>query len=155
MERKDIVEHLRAAKAAHIKWVQKAKLLINGLDVPEGAIPVDSTECKFGKWFYSEGQILHSLTNVSPQAIKSIENLHSKLHDEYLKIFNIYFNKSKAGFLCKIFGIKRRNVSDQEYKFGQDYYAILENISKDLLEEIDKLEKKLIEVSEEEVKSLI
>ena len=155
MERKDIVEHLRAAKAAHIKWVQKAKLLINGLDVQEGAIPVDATECKFGKWFYSEGQILHSLTNVSPEAIARIEDSHSKLHDEYLKIFNIYFNKSKGGLLCQIFGLKRRNVSDEEYKFGQDYYDILENISKDLLEEINILEKHLIEVSEEEIKSLI
>ena len=155
MEKKDIVEHLRVAKSAHIKWVQKAKLLINGLDVEEGAIPVDATECTFGKWFYSEGQILNALTNVDSEAIESIEDLHSKLHDEYLKIFNIYFNKAKAGFLCKLFGLKRRNVSDEEYYLARDYYNDLEKISKDLLKEINELEKKLIAVSGEEVKSLV
>lgn len=51
-----ILEHLRGAKAVHIKWTQKAKLLISGLSIKEDAIPVDSTECKFGKWFYGEGQ---------------------------------------------------------------------------------------------------
>ncbi len=155
MEKREIIEHLRTAKAAHIKWVQKAKLLINGLDVEEGTIPVDSTECKFGKWFYSEGQILNALTHISPAAIESIEVLHSQLHDEYLKIFNIFFNKSKAGFICKLFGLKRRNVSDEEYKISRDYFKSLEKVSKELLEEINKLEKELIVVSEEEIQSLV
>ena len=155
MEKRDVVEHLRAAKAAHIKWVQKAKLLINGLDVEEDNIPVDATECKFGKWFYSEGQILNSLSSIPSKEIDSIEELHSKLHDEYLKIFNIYFNKVKAGLLCKIFGLKRRNVTDEEHRLARDFYDSLEIISKDLLKEINILEKKLIAVSEEEIKSLI
>jgi len=155
MERKDIIEHLRAAKSAHIKWVQKAKLLINGLHVEEDNIPVDATECKFGKWFYSEGQILNSLSNIPSEEIESIEELHSKLHDEYLEIFNIYFNKSKASFLCKIFGLKRRNISDEEHESARNFYNNLEIISKDLLKEINILEKKLIEVSEEEIKKLL
>lgn len=155
MEKKDVLEHLRVAKVAHIKWVQKSKLLINGLNVEEGTIPVDSTECNFGKWFYSEGQVLNSLTHIPSEVVESIEDLHSALHDEYLKIFNIYFNKAKAGFLCKIFGLKRRNVSDEEYEFARECYNNLEKISKDLLEEINGLEKKLIEISEEEIKSLV
>ncbi len=155
MEKREIIEHLRAAKAAHIKWVQKAKLLINGLDVEEGTIPVDATECKFGKWFYSEGQVLNSLTHISPTAIESLEVLHSQLHDEYLKIFNIFFNKAKAGLICKLFGLKRRNVSDEEYRVSREYFNSLEIISKDLLEEINKLEKELIIVSEEEIQSLV
>jgi len=31
MKKEETLEHLRAAKAAHIKWVQKAKFLINGV----------------------------------------------------------------------------------------------------------------------------
>ncbi|WP_297432495.1 CZB domain-containing protein [Sulfurimonas sp.] len=76
MEKEEVLEHLRAAKAAHIKWIQKAKLLINGIDISEDTIPIDSTECKFGKWFYSDGQILNSLSNNPMECMQSIENLH-------------------------------------------------------------------------------
>ncbi|MFT5662111.1 MAG: hypothetical protein ACI9TV_002759 [Sulfurimonas sp.] len=155
MEKLDLVSNVRAARTAHIKWVQKAKLLINGLDVQEGAIPVDSTECEFGKWFYDKGQILNSLTNNTKEEMERIEDLHSKLHDQYLEIFNIYFNKVKTGWLCKIFGIKRRNVSDEEQKLAKKHFESMEVISKDLLEEINKLEQLLIAVSEEDVKILI
>ena len=155
MEKADLISNVRVAKAAHIKWVQKAKLLINGLDVKEGAIPVDSTECEFGKWFYDKGQVLNSLTNNTKEEMERIEDLHFILHDQYLEIFNIYFNKVKSGWLCKILGVKRRNVSDEEQKVAKRYFDSMEIISKDLLEEINKLEQILIAVPEEKVKSLI
>jgi len=155
MEKEEVVNHLRAAKAAHIKWVQKAKLLISGLEVEEDAIPVNSTDCKFGKWFYGDGQMLNSLTNNPMEAMASIENLHFRLHDVYLQIFNIYFNKSKGGFFTKLLGLKRKNVSELEAKVARDYYVEMENISKELLEEINRLERRLIAVSEDKIRTLV
>jgi len=155
MEKEDVLSHLRAAKAAHIKWVQKAKLLINGLDVDEGAIPVDSTECKFGKWFYSDGQVLNSLTNNPEEAMANIENFHFRLHDTYLQIFNIYFNKEKGGFFTKLFGGKRKNITDIEIAEAKVYYEDLEQISRGLLDEINRLERRLVAVSEEKIKALV
>jgi len=155
MEKEDVLSHLRAAKAAHIKWVQKAKLLINGLDVDEGAIPVGSTDCKFGKWFYSDGQMLNSLTNNPAEAMANIENLHFKLHDSYLQIFNVYFNKSKGGFFTKLFGTKRKNISEAEIDIAKGYYEEMEQISHDLLEEINRLERRLVAVSDEKIKALV
>jgi len=155
MNKEDVLGHLRGAKAAHIKWVQKAKLLINGLDVEENAIPVDSTECKFGKWFYSDGQMLNALTNNPVEAMKKIEDLHFDLHDIYLQIFNIYFNKSKGSFFTKFFGLKRNNVSDLEEKVAHDYYEKMETISRDLLAEINRLERRLIAVSDEKMQTLV
>ena len=156
MEKEDVINHLRAAKAAHIKWVQKAKLLINGLDIEEDAIPIDSTECKFGKWFYSDGQILNSLANNPAEAMGSIENLHFRLHDVYLQIFNIYFNKAKKlGFFSKIFGLKRKQVTDLESKVAFEHYHSMEQISKELLEEINRLERRLIAVSEDKIRTLM
>ena len=81
MNKTDILTQLRAAKAAHINWVQRAKLLISGFDVKEDSIPVNSTECKFGKWFYSDGQLLSSIRNNPTECMIEIENLHFKLHD--------------------------------------------------------------------------
>ena len=155
MEKEEVVSHLRAAKAAHIKWVQKAKLLISGLEVAEDAIPVNSTDCKFGKWFYGDGQMLNSLANNPMEAMANIESLHFKLHDAYLQIFNIYFNKSKGGFFTKLLGLKRRNVSEVEANVAAEHYVAMENISKELLEEINRLERRLIAVTEEKIRTLV
>jgi len=155
MEKDEVLGHLRAAKAAHIKWVQKAKLLINGLDVEENAIPVDSTECKFGKWFYSDGQILNALTNNPPECMSNIESLHFNLHDVYMQIFNIYFNKQKGTLFTRFFGLKRKNVSEVETKVAHEYYEKMEEISRNLLDEINRLERRLIAVSDDKIKNLV
>ena len=154
MDKEHILEHLRAAKSAHIKWVQKAKLLINGIDVKEDSIPVDSTECKFGQWFYSEGQVLNALSNNPVECMVKIERLHFNLHDVYMNIFNIYFNKPKGGFFSKLFG-KKTTIEDYEVDKAKQYYANLEIISQELLEEINRLERRLIAVPEERIKQLV
>ena len=154
MNKEHVLEHLRAAKSAHIKWVQKAKLLINGIEVNENAIPVDSTECKFGQWFYSDGQILNALSNNPLECMTKIERLHFNLHDVYMNIFNIYFNKSKDGFFAKLFG-KKKVLNEDEISKAAQYYDNLELISKELLEEINRLERRLLAVSEEKIKQLV
>ena len=156
MKKEDVLGHLRAAKAAHIKWVQKAKLLINGVDIKEDSIPVDSTECKFGQWFYSDGQVLNALSNNPLECMQKIEGLHFELHDNYLSIFNIYFTHGKKpGFFSKIFGVKKRVLSPSEVQLAHERYARLEEISKELLDEINRLERRLIAVSEEKIEALV
>jgi hypothetical protein len=156
MKKDEVLGHLRAAKAAHIKWVQKAKLLINGLDVNENAIPVDSTECAFGKWFYSDGQILNALSNNPMECMQHIETLHFNLHDIYLKIFSIYFSEDKkAGFFAKLFGVKRTEPSASEQELAHQYYLEMEKVSHELLEEINRLERRLVAVSDEKIEALV
>lgn len=156
MTKEDVLTHLRAANSAHIKWVQKAKLLINGVDINENAIPVDSTECKFGQWFYSDGQILNALSNNPLECMQSIESLHFNLHDKYLHIFNIYFSQEKkAGFFAKLLGLKKKSVSDSERVLAESYYKELEEISTALLDEINRLERRLIAVPDEKIASLV
>jgi len=155
MKKEEVLEHLRAAKLAHIKWVQKAKLLINGVDVEENAIPVDSTECNFGKWFYTDGQVLNALSNNPLECMNKIESLHFTLHDKYLNIFNIYFSKEKQkGFFAKLLGLKRKPVSEAEQQLAQKNYVNMEEISKDLLDEISRLERRLVAVSSEKIENL-
>ncbi|EQB40257.1 hypothetical protein M947_02665 [Sulfurimonas hongkongensis] len=154
MNKEHILEHLRAAKSAHIKWVQKAKFLINGMDVKEDAIPVDSTECKFGQWFYAEGQVLNALSNNPIECMIKIEKLHFNLHDVYMNIFNIYFNKPKGGFFSRIFG-QKTHIKDDEIDKAKEYYINLESISNELIEELNRLERRLMAVSEEKIKKLM
>jgi len=156
MNKEEVISHLRAAKSAHIKWLQKAKLLINGLEIEEDAIPVNSTECNFGKWFYSNGQILNGLSNNPIECMNSIEQLHFDLHDVYMKIFTVYFtNKKQSGFFAKLFKLKRKRISEKEHAMAESYYDEMEKISTLLLENINKLERRLIAVSDEKIKALV
>jgi hypothetical protein len=154
MTKEEILTHLRAAKSAHIKWVQKAKMLINGIEVEKDAIPVNSTECKFGQWFYGDGQILNALSNNPPECMVSIEELHTELHDIYMKIFRIYFSKPSGGFFSKLFGSKNK-ITTEDQKSAEVYYEELEDVSKKLLEEINRLERRLLAVPEEKIAELI
>lgn len=155
MDKEHVLEHLRSAKSAHIKWVQKAKLLINGIEIKEDAIPVDSTECKFGEWFYGDGQKLNAMSNNPSECMLNIERLHFELHDVYLSIFNIYFNRPKKGFFSKLFGNKRSSISPHEIQMSKKYYENIETISKGLLEEINRLERRLIATPEESIRNFI
>ena len=154
MNKEQVIEHLRAAKSAHIKWVQKAKLLINGIEVEKDAIPVNSTECNFGKWFYTDGQVLNALSNNPMECMTSIEQLHFELHDVYMNIFTIYFTKPNEGFISKMFGMKKK-VTDDEIKLSQEYFENLEDISKRLLDEINRLERRLLAIPEDKIKELV
>ncbi|QFR48206.1 hypothetical protein FJR48_00085 [Sulfurimonas lithotrophica] len=154
MDKEEIIEHLRAAKTAHIKWVQKAKLLINGIEIEKDAIPVNSTECKFGKWFYSDGQVLNALSNNPMECMNSIEQLHFELHDIYMHIFNIYFSKPEGGFLSKLFG-KKKEVTEIDAQRAQTYFANMEEVSKKLLDEINRLERRILAIPEERIKELM
>ena len=156
MTKEEVVEHLRAAKAAHIKWVQKAKMLINGAEIEESAIPINSTDCKFGKWFYGDGQILNGLSNNPLECMQNIETLHFNLHDQYAKIFSIYFSQEKkGGFFAKLFGFTKREITQEQSDAARAYYGDMEEISKELLNEISRLERRLIAIPEEKIEQLV
>lgn len=150
MSKEHVLEHLRAAKASHVKWVQRAKKLISGIEIQEEAIPVDSTACEFGTWFYSDGQKLNALANNPLESMSKIEQLHFLLHDIYSNIFNIYFNQPKKGFFSKLFG-QKREVSSSEKEVAKEYYQKLESTSTELLYEINRLERRLLATPEEQM----
>jgi len=154
MQKSDILQHLRDAKAAHIQWVQRAKLLIEGFDVDKQSIPVNATECKFGQWFYSDAQKLNALRNNNLDCMNTIESLHFKLHDIYLQIFKIYFGDQNKGFFAKLF--KRKNsVSEESKAYAKKLYHEMEEVSKELLEEVNKMERRVLAIPDSELEEII
>jgi len=153
MDKHQVLEQIRAAKAAHIRWVQKAKLLIEGFEMDKDSIPINSTECKFGVWFYSDAQQLNSLRNNSLECMGSVETLHFQLHDIYLQIFKLYYDVGEKGFFAKLFGSKKK-VNDETIEKGRKYFSELEGVSKELLVEINRLERRIIAIPEEELADL-
>ena len=153
MKKEEILTKLRDAKTSHIKWVQRAKFLIEGLDIDKNAIPVDSTECSFGKWFYSDAQKLNSLRNNNIENMDKIAQLHTELHNIYLQIFKIYFSKPKGGFFSKIFG-NRKKITEDEKVYARKLFNEIEAISKDLLNEVNLLERRIISIPDEEIENM-
>lgn len=140
MDKAVTLQLLGEAKKAHIKWVQRAKLLIEGLPIDEGAIPLSSTDCVFGMWFYGEGQKLNALGNMT--CLSEIEKAHFVLHDQYMKIFKIYFADNDRSFFSKIFSSKKK-ISDQEKDMAKEYFSKLQASSEEVLNHITKLERRL------------
>ena len=153
MDKNHVLDHLRTAKAAHINWVQRAKMLISGFKVDEDSIPVNSTQCQFGKWFYSEAQKLNALNNNPMECMETIEQLHFDLHDVYLNIYKIYYETESEGFFKRIFG-KKKKVTDDAKKLAKEYFASMENISKELVSEINRMERRIVAISDQDFKAL-
>ena len=150
MEKNIILEQLRAAKAAHINWVQRAKMLISGFKVEEDAIPVNSTQCQFGKWFYSEAQKLNTLPNNTLDCMSEIEKLHFELHDIYLNIYKIYYDLEPQGFFSKLFG-KKRKVSEDASKLAKEYFSSMQEVSKKLVDQINLMERRIVALPEKDI----
>jgi len=153
MKKDEVLNHLRQAKSAHIGWVQRAKFLIEGVSINENAIPVNQMECRFGKWFYGEGQKLQYIRNNPVECMVEIEDLHAQLHSVYFNIYKIYYLQDKKGFLGKLFGKKDR-VTQEEKDLAREYYKDIARLSKNLLKEITMMERRIIVLSEEEIEEL-
>ncbi|WP_294954727.1 CZB domain-containing protein [Sulfurovum sp.] len=150
MEKSTILEQLRAAKAAHINWVQRAKMLISGFKIDEDAIPVNSTQCKFGQWFYSDAQKLNGLRNNPLDCMSEIERLHFELHDIYMNIYKIYYDVKPQGFFSKLFG-KKKKITDDSTKLAKEYFSSMEDVSKKLVNEINLMERRIVALPENDL----
>lgn len=140
MQKNEVLEHLRNAKVAHLKWVQRGKTLVSNIPVEKDAIPMDYTACMFGQWFYSDGQRIAMMAGMD--CIGEIGKKHQELHDEYVKIFKIYFGDAHKSFFSKLFNLKK-HVSEAEQDIAKEYYNTLKEISEELLKLIDKLERRV------------
>ena len=146
MEKIDVLKNIRAARRAHTEWVDKAKSLVNGLEVKKEQIPLEVTQCKFGKWFYCDGQIL--LSFFTEEAIEKLDLKHKELHDVYMKIFKIYFPVEKSSFLASLFK-RQHTITPSDENTALAYLKNLEEISKELISFLNIIEKKLNTVDEE------
>ena len=146
MEKENILDELRSAKVAHLKWVQRAKSLISGVPIEKEAIPLDYTDCMFGKWFYSVGQEIALMPGMT--IMDSIGEKHTALHSIYFKIFQIYFGDQARSFFSKLLKMKKK-VSSAEQEMAEQYYEELESVSKELLDMIGRLERRINALGEE------
>jgi len=134
----DILQTVRTAKRAHISWVMKADALIHGIPLEESQIPMDGTECSFGKWYYGQGQCCIELPS-----FKALEKPHMELHSTYAKIFSAIYEKSEHSLLSSMFG-KKKKVDQQKLELVRSLFTELKVYSDDLIDKLEILENDIL-----------
>ncbi len=83
----------------------------------------------------------------------TVEELHFELHDVYLNIFQLYYSVEEKSFFAKLFG-KKKSTTDESKEQAKGYYTEMEEISKKLIVEINRLERRVIAIPKEEIEEL-
>lgn len=148
MTKKDIIQQLRAAKAAHIQWRAYAQAIVGGFSVDQNHVPVIHTNCKFGQWYYGKGQMLSSLSTYA-----AIDGPHAMLHQVYMEIFKLMFGETKTSFLGGLFTSKEK-LRQKNQKQAEELMQNLISVSETLLEAINMLEQEVMNLTDDEVAQL-
>jgi hypothetical protein len=155
MNKASILQHIFDAKKAHIRWVKRAKHLVEGLPIDKDFIPLKSTSCIFGKWLYSEGGNLRKVPHTN-QLIEKIELEHDDLHNIYMRIYKIFFIvPNSKSLLQKILSFNSKKISPQDKEKAKMDVQHLQQISQRLLELLTKLEDEITALNDKELGSLV
>ena len=155
MNKIELISELNNAIDAHKKWVDNAHSLIEGIILDKTLVPVVATECKFGQWYYAQGQTLKRITY-----FKEIEKLHNEVHKTYMDIFAILFNENQQVFainstiLGKLFG-HAHNKTEDDKLLASDKYHILEHQSQQMIKKLHQLKKLVNAMSEDQLESFL
>ena len=137
MKKTEIVETLMKAVVSHKAWVGNAQALIEGVPLEKGSVPVNATECAFGRWYYGEGQKLRALPG-----FKEIEKHHDKLHGAYMEIFSILFGggKKEPSFFSKLIG-RSHKIAEENREAAMEKFLVLQDHSTAVIAQLEQLQK--------------
>ena len=158
-----MLQNIYNAKRAHKEWVRKAEKLVNGYDgfqgkkvdisVDKSFIPLDSSECKFGKWFDIYAVELSKYESIG-RFVNRIEEHHNALHETYAHIYSVFFIiPEKRSLLYKILTFNSKKVSEDEREKAQIHLGYLKRSSSELLEVLEVLEDKIKALDYSELRS--
>ena len=138
MTKLNALEHLDAARRSHIKWLNRAKSMVEGKNMVRDPHPLASTACQFGLWFNSEGEKLYKLLNLDGD--NTVRLIHDKLHEKYLSIYEIYFGSAEGIVYNQKARLLKREVTQEEDERAKSLMQDLKKLSYRMLEEIIHLE---------------
>ena len=144
MTKREIIQQLRASKAAHIQWRAYAQAIVGGFSVDQNHVQVIHTNCKFGQCYYGAGQMLSSLSTYG-----AIDGPHAMLHQIYMEIYKLKFGEVKGGWFRSKAKIQAKNQ-----KRAEELMQNLIAISETLLESINMVEQEVMAMGDDELASL-
>jgi hypothetical protein len=143
IDKRDALEKLRKAKGAHIKWRAYAQALVSGVAISDDNIPVEHTDCAFGKWYYGAGrqQLCHLAS------YEGINTPHEMLHAIYKRIFDVLHSPPRRRGLRGLFSTRFSREAEQMER-ARYYMEEMVGVSETLLRALDILEQEIRELPE-------
>jgi hypothetical protein len=146
MEKNEVLLTLQNAVRSHKQWVGNAFALIEGAELDKEKVPLNATECAFGRWYYGDGQKMKKISG-----FRELEPLHDKLHKTYMEIFGILFGESsEPSFFHKMLGLSRK-VAAANREAAMERYHVLERQSEAVVKQIEQLEKVITAMGEKQL----
>ncbi len=146
MKLSDVVANLHNARAAHKAWVRRAEGLVAGLPLEKDQVPMLSTDCMFGKWYYGSGQRLRKLP-----AYKALEKPHDQLHQTYMQIFKLLFDEPDVSALGRLFG-KAKKAKAAQLKQAENLIPHLRALSDEVCDILENLETQVVNAASKQKK---
>lgn len=144
MQRESIIKNIEKARKSHLTQLQKVQFLVRGIPLDVDPTAVSKHKCLFGSWLYADEAFLKKALGAS--FFSEVEELHAQWHDEYQKIYQIYYVDSSKGLLSKLTG-KKGKVSSLEQDKAKTYLAGLDQTTQELIKKIDILKRRINSLS--------
>jgi len=145
MTKADIIKAIEVLEIYHKEQLSKIAQLIDGYKV-KNLTPLNKEECEFGRWLYGEGKSIESLLGL--QFYNNIELMHSFWHDEYKKIYEIFYDTKKNTLLKFCFGCRKKSISGEMSKKAKEYFRELQAITQNLLKALTVSKTRLLALNE-------
>jgi hypothetical protein len=144
MQKETIIKHIEKARKAHLTQLQKVQFLVKGMPLDVEPTTVSKYKCVFGSWLYSDEEFIKKALGAS--LFTEVEALHSQWHEEYQKIYQIYYVDSGKGLLSKLLG-KKGKVPALEQDKAQTYLTGIEQTTEALIRKIDVMKRRINSLS--------
>lgn len=138
MNKIDVIQQLRSARRAHLRWVKSADALIQGIPLDKNQVPIESTDCTFGQWYNRASDDIHAIPG-----FEEINQPHEMLHSIYREIFTLLIPEKKKGLISRLFGSKPV-VSEKNTQEARILFQLLKEQSDLIVEQLDRMEQQLL-----------
>jgi magnesium-transporting ATPase (P-type) len=142
------LENLQQAENSHKQAMHNLDIFLRSYALNpvtfESKTPLNKTECLFGQWFYTQKEIK---SHLGVQLYEKIDALHTNWHQQYAKIYEIFFqDNKKKSFLGKLF--HKNNISESELDRAKAYYDDLQTITNSLLNQLQVAKRRITAMSD-------
>ena len=156
IDKRRILEQLRAAKSAQIQWRAYTQALVSGQEEDMARTMAIQARTKFGRWYYGSGQKLNIFG-----AFDKVSRHHKIMQEVNARIFDLLYpeeelfgaGQENSGFLSW-FRNPGRDMEKRRAELEQLLPQLVE-ASSELMRSIDELEAEVQEMPERDLTALL
>jgi hypothetical protein len=147
MTKSEVLEKIVSARKILQSDLQKVLLLAKGVPLAGDPVPVGCKECAFDKLLRERETEFKNI--IGHSFFAEIEALHKQWHEDYSKIYELYYHHGK-GFFSKLIGGKPK-WTELEREHAQAYSADLKVSTWKIVHMLDMLESRIKKMHEGEL----